>query len=154
MKDIADLLRHHPFAEGLDEETLALVAGCAKNVVLQPGDYIFREGAAADFFYLVRHGAVALETFVPGRGAFTFLTVKSGEILGADWLIPPYRSSFDARATELTRAIAFDGKCLRGKCEADPRVGYEMMKRFIPPLVKRLQAARMQALGMYDAANA
>lgn len=153
MKDIADLLRHHPFAEGLDEETLALVAGCAKNVILQPGDYLQREGAAADSFYLVRHGAVALETFVPGRGPFTFLTVKSGEILGADWLIPPYRSSFDARAIELTRAIAFDGKCLRGKCEADPRVGYEMMKRFIPPLVKRLQSARMQALGMYDAAN-
>ncbi|HEY8214408.1 MAG TPA: Crp/Fnr family transcriptional regulator, partial [Methylocystis sp.] len=64
------------------------------------------------------------------------------------------RSSFDARAVELTRAISFDGKCLRGKCEADPRVGYELMKRFIPPLVKRLQSARMQALGMYDAANA
>lgn len=154
MKDIAELLRHHPFAEGLDEDTLALIAGCAKNVVLQPGDYFFREGSAADSFFLVRHGAVALETFVPGRGAFAFLTIKSGEILGADWLIPPYRSSFDARAVELTRAIAFDGKCLRGKCEADPRVGYEMMKRFIPPLVKRLQSARMQALGMYDAANA
>jgi len=153
MKDIADLLRHHPFAVGLDDDTLALVAGCAKNVVLQPGDYFFREGAAADAFYLVRHGAVALETFVPGRGVFSFLTVKSGEMLGADWLIPPYRSSFDARAVELTRAIAFDGKCLRSKCEADPRVGYEMMKRFIPPLVKRLQSARMQALGMYDAAD-
>lgn len=154
MKEIAELLRHHPFAEGLDEDMLALIAGCAKNVVLQPGDYFLREGASADSFYLVRHGAVALETFVPGRGAFTFLTVKSGEIVGADWLIPPYRSSFDARAVELTRAISFDGKCLRGKCEADPRVGYEMMKRFIPPLVKRLQSARMQALGMYDAANA
>ncbi|AZG76138.1 MAG: Crp/Fnr family transcriptional regulator [Methylocystis sp.] len=154
MKDIADLLRHHPFAEGLDEETLALIAGCAKNVILQPGEYFLREAAPADSFYLVRHGAVALETFVPGRGPFTFLTVKSGEILGAEWLIPPYRSSFDARAVELTRAISFDGKCLRGKCEADPRVGYEMMKRFIPPLVKRLQSARMQALGMYDAANA
>ncbi len=154
MRDIADLLRRHPFAEGLDEDTLSLIAGCAKNVVLQPGDYLFREGAAADSFYLVRHGAVALETFVPARGPFTFLTVKTGEIVGADWLIPPYRSSFDARAVELTRAIAFDGKCLRGKCEADPRVGYEMMKRFIPPLVKRLQSARMQALGMYDAANA
>ena len=154
MKDIADLLRHHPFAEGLDDNMLALIAGCAKNVVLQPGDYFFREGASADSFCLVRHGAVALETFVPGRGAITFLTVKSGEMLGADWLIPPYRSSFDARAVELTRVIAFDGKCLRGKCEADPRVGYEMMKRFIPPLVKRLQSARMQALGMYDAADA
>jgi CRP-like cAMP-binding protein len=153
MKGIEDLLRQHPFSQGLDDEVIALIAGCAKNVVLQPGEYVFREGAIADAFYLVRHGAIALETHAPGRGVFTFLTVKSGEILGADWLIPPYRSSFDARAMELTRAIAFDGKCLRGKCDADPRVGYEMMKRFVPPLVKRLQTARMQALKIYDDAE-
>ena len=146
MKDIEELLHQHPFAQGLEGAVVALVAGCARNAVFQPGEYLLREGAAADSFYLVRHGAVALETFVPARGAVAFLTVKAGEILGADWLVPPYRSSFDARAVELTRAIAFDGKCLRGKCEADHHVGYEMMKRFIPPLVQRLRMARLQSL--------
>lgn len=146
MKEIEDLLRQHPFAQGLEEGIIVLIAGCARNVVFQANEYVFREGAAADHFYLIRHGAVALETFAPGRGPFTFLTVKSGEILGADWLVPPYRSSFDARAVELTRAIDFDGKCLRGKCELDHHVGYEMMKRFIPPLVQRLRMARLQSL--------
>ncbi|MBM3552421.1 MAG: cyclic nucleotide-binding domain-containing protein [Alphaproteobacteria bacterium] len=146
MKDIEELLHQQPFAQGLEGAVVALVAGCARNAVFQPGDYLLREGAAADCFYLIRHGTVALETFVPGRGAVAFLTVKAGEILGADWLVPPYRSSFDARAVELTRAIAFDGKCLRGKCEADHHVGYEMMKRFIPPLVQRLRMARLQSL--------
>lgn len=146
MKDIEELLRQHPFALGLEDAIVALIAGCARNAVFQAGEYLLREGAAADSFYLVRHGAVALETFVPGRGAVAFLTVKPGEVLGADWLVPPYRSSFDARAVELTRAIAFDGKCLRDKCEADHHVGYEMMKRFIPPLVQRLRMARLQSL--------
>jgi len=153
MKGIEELLRQTPFARGLEDGIIALIAGCAKNVVFQTNEYVFREGSAADHFYLIRHGTIALEMFVPGRGPFTFLTVKSGEILGAAWLIPPYRWSFDARAVELSRAIAFDGKCLRDKCEADHHVGYEMMKRFIPPLVERLQMARLQSLEIYDDRN-
>lgn len=149
MKDIAELLRKHPFTEGLEDEVIALIGGCAKNVVFQAKEYVFREGENAQYFYLIRHGTIALEMFVPGRGAFTFLTVKSGEIVGVTWLIPPYRWSYDARAVELTRAIAFDAQCLREKCELDHHVGYEMMKRFVPPLIERLQAARLQSMDTY-----
>jgi CRP/FNR family transcriptional regulator, cyclic AMP receptor protein len=150
MREVHELLRQHPFAQGLDEETIVLIAGCARNAVFQANDYLFREGSAADDFHLIRHGTVALEIFVPGKGSLTFLTVKSGEIIDANWLIPPYRWSYDARAVELTRTLAFDAKCLREKCEADHRVGYEMMKRFIPPLVDHLHVARLQSLGIHD----
>lgn len=146
MKQMADIIRSHPFVRGLPDDTVALIAGCARNAVFQANEYLCREGSAADAFYLVRHGAVALEIFAPGRGPFTFLTVKDDEILGADWLMPPYRWSFDARAVELTRVVAFDAKCLRDKCEADHHVGYEMMKRFVPPLIRSLQSARLQSL--------
>lgn len=149
MKEISDLLRQHPFAEGLEKDVVALIAGCARNVVFQANEYLFREGGDAEYFYLIRHGTIALEMFVPGRGSHTFLTVKSGEILGSSWLIPPYRWAYDARAVELTRAIAFECGCLRDKCEADHHVGYEMMKRFIPPLVERLQMARLQSANLY-----
>ena len=149
MKKIAELLRQHPFTEGLEDEVVDLIAGCAKNIVFQAKDYIFREGENAEHFYLIRHGTVALEMYAPGRGPFTFLTVKSGEVLGASWLIPPYRWAYDARAVELTRAIAFECGCLRDKCETDHHVGYEMMKRFIPPLVERLRTARLQSADVY-----
>jgi len=149
MISAAELLQKHPFTEGLGDEVITLIAGCAKNVVFQPGDYVFREGEPAEYFYLIRHGSMALEMFVPGRGAVTFLTVKEGEILGSAWLTPPYRWPYDARALELTRALAFQCDCLRDKCEADPHVGYEMMKRFIPPLIERLQVARMQMADIY-----
>ena len=65
------------------------------------------------------------------------------------WLIPPYRWTYDAQALELMRAIAMDADCLRGKCEADHDLGYDLMKRFVPVLVERLQATRLQMLDVY-----
>ena len=154
MKKIEDLLRQHPFVEGLGEEIVNLIAGCAKNVVYQENEYMFREGESSDFFYLIRHGTVALEMFIPGKGPHTFLTTKNGEIVGSAWLIPPYRWTYDARAVELTRAMAFECKCLRDKCEADHHVGYELMKRFVPPLLERLQMAQLQTADMYGEGKA
>jgi len=154
MKGIEDLLRHHPFVEGLEPGIVDLIAGCAKNVVYQANEYMFRESESADFFYLIRHGTVALEMFIPGKGPHTFLTAKGGEIVGSAWLIPPYRWTYDARAVELTRAIAFECKCLRDKCEADHHVGYELMKRFIPPLLERLQMTQLQTADVYGEGKA
>ncbi len=42
-----------------------------------------------------------------------------------------------------------DATCLRDKCEADHSLGYEVMKRFVPVLVNRLQTTRLQALDLY-----
>jgi CRP-like cAMP-binding protein len=145
------ILREHPFFAGLKEEFSTLICGCAKNVRFEAGQYLFHEGEPADQFYLVRHGRVALEIASPGRGSMIFQTLHEGEIVGVSWLIPPYRWTFDAKALELTRAIAMDAACLRRKCEADHDLGYEMMKRFMPVLIERLQATRMQILDVYGA---
>ena len=56
---------------------------------------------------------------------------------------------FGARAMDLTRAISMDAACLRGKCEADHHLCYEMMKRFLPILVEKLHATRLQILDVY-----
>ncbi len=145
------IVREHPFFAGLDEEFIKLVCGCAKNVRFEAGQYVFHEGEPADQFYLLRQGRVALQIASPGRGAVTFQTLGEGEIVGVSWLIPPYRWTYDAKALELTRAIAMDATCLRQKCEADHDLGYDMMKRFMPVLIQRLQAARMQILDVYGA---
>jgi CRP-like cAMP-binding protein len=90
-----------------------------------------------------------VEIHVPDRGAVTLQTVSSGDILGWSWVFPPYRWNSDARATELTRAIALDGACLRRKCEETPSLGYELMKRFARVLDESLQASRLQLLDVY-----
>ena len=45
--------------------------------------------------------------------------------------------------------MALDGVCLRGKCEDDPKLGYELMKRFASILVRRLQSARLRVIDIY-----
>ena len=70
-------------------------------------------------------------------------------MVGTSWLVPPYRWRFDARAVTLTRAIGIDARCLRDKCDADHHLGYEMMKRFLPEITRRLDEARMQLMDVY-----
>ena len=149
MKEIADLLREHPFTAGLDDDWIQFIAGCAVNERIAAGAYLCREGERADRFYLLRKGSVAVEMHVPGRGPITLLTLPEGEILGVSWIVPPYRWNFDARALEGVAALTFDAACLREKCESEPALGYELMKRFVPKLVDRLRSAHIQSADVY-----
>jgi CRP-like cAMP-binding protein len=145
------IIRKHPFFQGLDEPYLKLIIGCARNVRFDLDKAIFREGEPADRFYLIREGLVAVQVNVPGRGAMTLQTVGAGEVLGWSWLFAPYRWRFSARALQPTRALAFDGKCLRAKCERDHDLGYELLKRFSRTVTERLEATRLQLLDLYGA---
>ena len=143
------ILARHPFFRGLEPEYLKLIVGCAANVLFPPGQIIYRADEEVDRFYLIRAGRVAIEIYHPPRGSITIATLGEGEILGWSWLIPPYRSVFGARAIEQTRAIGIDGRCLRTKCETDHHLGYELLSRFAPILVKRLESTRIQLLDLY-----
>jgi CRP/FNR family transcriptional regulator, cyclic AMP receptor protein len=123
-RSLDELLADVPFLEGLGDDRLALLAGCAGNVHFDAGAPIFREGEEADTF-------------------------GAGEALGWSWLFPPYRWHFDARALSPVRATGFDGACLRTKCEADPALGYELMSRFAQLLIERLQWTRLRLLDVY-----
>lgn len=149
MHGLEVILEEHPFFAGFTPEQNHIVSGCARNHRFDAGHYLFHEGEPANEFFLIRHGRVALEIVAPGQPPVVIATLGEGEIVGASWLVPPYRWMFDARAVELTRAIGIDAACLRDKCDADAQLGYEMMKRFLPVLVKRLNATRLQLLDVY-----
>ena len=143
------LLEEHPLFQNMDEVLRQVIVGCAANESFAAGEYIFREQEAADKFYLLRYGSVALEIHLAGREPLIVDTLHEGDILGWSWLIPPYRWMLDARAVQLTRAISLDTKCIRGKMEEDHRLGYELYRRFMPVIAKRLQAGRLQLIDMY-----
>ena len=149
MRTIDALLTEVPLFAGLDAESLELIAGCASNVRFAAGDVVFREGDEANVFYVVRHGSIAIELYSPPRGGMTIETISPGEVLGWSWLFPPHRWHFDARALTQVRATAFDGACLRGKCEDDPAFGYELMQRFAQVMLERLQWTRLRLMDVY-----
>jgi len=149
MQGIDELVAESPAFDGIGPAHVELIAGCARNEVFEAGTYLMREGDAADRFYVIRRGRVAMETFIPQRGGLIVETIDDGGLLGWSWLVPPYRVHLDARALTETHTISFDASCLRGKCDQDPALGYELMKRFVPVIVERLQATRFRLLDVY-----
>lgn len=149
MKTIAEILSEHSFFQGLSPEDLAFVAGCGKNVVFEEKKVIARPGEAADEFYLIRHGQVALILEGPSHKPFIFQTIGENEIVGLSWLIPPYRWTVAVKAVETVRAISINGACLREKCENDPALGYKLMKHLAQVLVSHEEALQLHLLDVY-----
>lgn len=149
MRTISDLLNQHPFFAGFPPETLAVLAGCGRNVHYRTDEIIFTAGMPADLIYVLRRGKAAVELDTPRGGPLVIDTVLEGQILGVSWLLPPYRWTFDARAVEPTSAVVLDASCLRTKCDEDPVLGYELFKRFAGLVRDRLQATRLQLLDLY-----
>ncbi len=151
-RTIEEYLPDHPFFADFSPEVIGLFAGCATNAHFDTGEMLFREGDPADTFYLVRKGRVSITAHQPGVGGIVIDTVEQGGVVGWSWLVPPYRWMFDAKAVKSTSVVGFDATCLRGKCEADPAVGYALLRQVNSVMLGRLEAARMRLLDLYAVA--
>ena len=149
MQSLEELLDEAPALRSLSAGQRATMAGCARLRVYEPGTMLLTEGRPADELFLIRRGGVAIETEVPGRGPVTLETLGEDEIVGWSWLVPPYRTAFGARAVEQAHVIAIDGACLRGKCERDPELGYDLLKVVATTFVRRLEDTRLRLLDLY-----
>jgi CRP-like cAMP-binding protein len=151
MKNLEQVLAEHPLFAGLGDDLHTLLAGCGRNVHFAADDYLFHTGEPADHCYLLRAGRVALELVSTGGQRLVIDTVEAGNVVGLSWLVPPYRWYLDARAVEPTSAIALDAACLRAKCDAEPRVGYQLLQRIAQQMYSRMQASRLRLLDVYGA---
>ena len=149
MQTMEEVLGSHPFFAGLNADAMRLIAGCASNVHFAEGEFLFEEGHEANQFWVIRRGRVAMQMESPGRGAIVTDTMDEGEMVGWSWLVPPYRFFADGRAVTPVSATALDGACLRGKCEADPELGYQLLKRVTSVMYQRLQSTRIRLLDLY-----
>jgi CRP/FNR family transcriptional regulator, cyclic AMP receptor protein len=153
MRTIDQLITESDTFAGLTDHYLEVIAGCAWNEHVKKGTMLLREGEPADRFYLIRHGIVALELNAPGQGPLMIQTLHEGELLGWSWLFAPYRWEMDGRVLEESSLVTFDGACLRGKCEADHELGYQLMSRFARNVIDRLQTTRLQLIDVYGRAS-
>jgi CRP/FNR family transcriptional regulator, cyclic AMP receptor protein len=149
MRTVDELLADIPGFDALGPAHREFVAGCARNRVIRAGDYVMREGEEANTFFVIRRGAVAIETYAPQSGPQVIETLETGDLLGWSWLFPPYRSAFDVRAVKDSHMIEFDGECMRGKIESDTVLGVQLYRIFAGVILQRLQAARVRLLDLY-----
>ncbi len=148
---VAARVAAHPFFAALTGEQHALLAECAVPAVFEAGTRIFSEGGAADRFWLIEDGGVALDMRVPGRGDQVVETLAAGTVLGWSWLHAPFRWHFGALARLRSVAIEFDAAQVRARCDADAAFGYAVLRSFTPVITERLQATRLRLLDLYAA---
>jgi hypothetical protein len=86
---------------------------------------------------------------MPGRGSVIIESLPPASVLGWSWLFPPYAWQFGATAVGNTSAIEFDAEQVRRACDADPALGYELLRRFVQVVVDRLQSTRVRLLDLY-----
>ncbi len=129
-------LPEHPFLDDLDGSTLAVIVDCATHRHYPAGDYVIRQGGLADHCFLVLGGLVNVETWLPNGRKINIQTLGDGEVLGWDWLVPPYEWHFDGRAAREVSLISLDAIVLRKLCETDRQLGYEIFHRFLPVIAR------------------
>ena len=87
----------HPFLLGMNEQHVRLLADCAMHSHFHTDGIIFREGEAANRFYLIVRGKIRLESSTLGEPV-PIDEIHDGDLLGWSWLFPPYAWHFTARA--------------------------------------------------------
>ncbi|MER7246919.1 cyclic nucleotide-binding domain-containing protein [Kribbella sp. NPDC000426] len=119
------------------------------EVFYDDAERLFDEGGPAGCYWLIRHGRVALDTAVPGRGLVVIETLGPDDLLGWSWLVPPYRWHFGARAIGTVQATVFDAEQLRILADQNPRLGYAVTRQLLGVVLDRLQSTRARLLDLY-----
>jgi CRP/FNR family transcriptional regulator, cyclic AMP receptor protein len=131
---------------GLAPEFLGILAQHARARRLAENEVVFRYGERAHHFYLVTQGHISVEVAAIEGPALQLQDLGPGKVVGWSWLIPPHRWSFQARAKTPAEIIELDGDAVLRECEANPKFGYELLKRFSALMSERLQHARQRMI--------
>lgn len=148
MSDISidERLRESAFFRDLPSEARSLLAARAQTRRLSENEVVFHFGEPARRFYLVIDGHISVEVAAIEGPTLQLQDLGPGMVLGWSWLIPPHRWSFQARASTPAELIEFDGEIVRAECEANPKLGYALLKRFSALMSERLHQARQRMI--------
>lgn len=143
---IVNILKDNPFFGGLSEDIGNFLAEHASRRQIASGKILFHHGDPARHFFLVLEGHVALEIPAIEGPTLELQDIGPGHVAGWSWLIPPNRWHFQARARTDVTCLEFDGAAVLERCEADPRFGYALLKRFSKLMSERLDFARQKMM--------
>jgi CRP-like cAMP-binding protein len=136
-------------AASLSAEHRERLMALAREVNFPEGARLFREGAVADRFWIVRSGTVNLDFRVPGGRTIVIESLGHGELVGWSWLFAPYVWQLGAEAMTPVRTHEFDALAVRTMMDADPAFGSAVGHWVGQVLAHRLHAARIRLLDRY-----
>jgi CRP/FNR family transcriptional regulator, cyclic AMP receptor protein len=136
--NLIETLQGIRFLHDIDSAHLEQIADIAQISEFDKHDVVFQEGDRAKRVYFVVSGKLSLELSPSTDYRKQLVCVGPGEMLGWSSLVENTRFAATAIGTEPTQLVSVDGERLRAICDADPKFGYEFMRRTMKGLAMRL----------------
>jgi CRP-like cAMP-binding protein len=127
-----------PFLEDMPRQYIERIADVSRMREYVNGEVIFHEGEPAEAMCLIVSGAVCLKICDGGPNSKQIVRLHTGELLGWSALTNNRLYAATAVVDGPTRVIEIDGARMQAYCQEDAKFGYEILRRTIQTLSKRL----------------
>ena len=129
----------------LSETQLQRVHAISSEQKIQKGQWLFREDAEAQHFYLIKEGAIELLTLVDEKIEIPIAMVRAKNgCFGISALVSPFRYSLSARAAQDSNLLVFKRDDLEKLKQEDPGLVCVMMNNLSQKLLERLKESRKE----------
>jgi CRP-like cAMP-binding protein len=149
-QELAQVLGELRFAATLPAAVIERLASAATVRRISRGATLFREGNRNDQLFILVRGRLALDMFVPPRGEVRIMTLGPGDVVAWSALLAHGHMTTTAVALDEVEVLAIPAESLRAQCEAEPAIGYPLMRQMAQALAERLLATRLQLLDLFS----
>jgi len=149
-QSITEYLSAHEFFSEFSDDVLKFLCECSSMREIKKGQILFLQGEHADKFYVVRSGRISLQMPAIMGPTLEIQTVDEDQVLGWSWLISPYQWNFQTKAEDDSELLQFDGAAILAQCELDPKLGFELVKKFAALMSVGLNAARLKMMDEWN----
>ncbi len=129
----------------LSEPQIESVLSISREQKIKKGQWLFREDEEAQYFYLIKDGAIELLTVVDERIEIPIAMVRTKNgCIGIGALVPPFRYSLSARAARDSNLLVFNRADLETLKRQDPGLVCIVMNNLAQKLLERLRESRQE----------
>jgi CRP-like cAMP-binding protein len=148
---VIDNLRRVEIFAGLTDEELLRVADLCKAVRVPAGKVIFEEGDEGTELFIIHEGSVRvmINTRTPDGNVApsTINMLYSGQCFGEMILLNSASRSATISAASPTTLIVIGEPGFRSLCEANPRIGYRVIRNLAQDLAYKLRSSNLLLRG-------
>ncbi len=133
---------------GLPEPLLEEIGKISREVPVQKGEIVFREGEAADKLHFLLNGSVALRVKLTSRPESVTVSFVSTPYQSFGWsgIVAPFHYTSSAECDEDSSLLIIPAEPFMKLLEANPESGFVVMRRITEIIADRLRNSRQALL--------
>ena len=145
-------LSQSPLFAGLTEQQLAPFIDVVAEITCARGQALFREGEEARQLFILLEGRVSIQVQPTSRlEPISIASISQfGQLVGWSGFMPPNYYTATALCQENSRLLAIDGAAFMRLLEADPALGFTVMRRISEVISGRLRNIQRVVLKTFE----